>query len=83
MQGTAFTECALRESDFSGANLENALFTGSDLSATVFANTNLHKADFSAAKNYFIDPSQNRVKDAVFTLPEALNLLQAFQITIH
>jgi fluoroquinolone resistance protein len=54
-------------SDFSGSLLTGASFTKSDLS----------KADFRTAKDYFIDPSFTKIKGAKFALPEALALLTA------
>jgi len=76
------TECVAREVDFTGANLTKADFTKTDLLDSRFVETNLTGADFSHATNYAMDPTKNRLKKAVFTLPEALSLLSAFDIVL-
>jgi fluoroquinolone resistance protein len=76
------SECVAREVDFTGANLTKANFTRTDLLGSRFVETNLGGADFSHATNYAIDPAANRIKKAVFTLPEALSLLSAFDIIL-
>jgi hypothetical protein len=45
--------------------------------------TNLSGADFSHATNDAIDPTANRLKKTAFTLPEALSLLEAFDIVLQ
>jgi uncharacterized protein YjbI with pentapeptide repeats len=82
MPKLVLTECVVREVDFVGANLKNADFSRSDLLGSRFADTNLSGANFSRATNYAIDPTANRLKKAVFTLPEALSLLSAFDIVL-
>lgn len=77
LRGLKFEHCMIREADFSGANLSKAFFTGTDLSGTSFANANLEKADLRHARNYFIDPKFTKIKDAQFSFPEALVLIEA------
>jgi hypothetical protein len=43
----------------------------------------LEEANFVGAKNYFIDPTKNRVKKARFSQPEVLELLAGFKIVIE
>jgi len=76
------TACTVREADFTGTNLAKANFTGTDLLGSRFAETDLTGADFTDAVNYTIDPRTNRVKKAIFSLPEALSLLGAFDIVM-
>ncbi len=68
--------------DFTDAVLTKAKFCGSDLNGSIFKNNNLSQADFSDAKNYYINPFHNKLKKAIFTLPEALSLLSSFDITL-
>tara|TARA_Y100000590_G_scaffold469529_1_gene658086 strand:- start:549763 stop:550326 length:564 start_codon:yes stop_codon:yes gene_type:complete len=68
--------------DFSECSLKNADFSKTDLSETSFHHANLEKASFSDAKQYYIDPSVTKLKDAVFSYPEALSLLNSFKIKI-
>lgn len=76
------TECTAREVDFTDANLKEGDFVQADFLGSRFANTNLSGADFTNAVNYAIDPTANRLKKAVFTLPEAMSLLAAFDIVL-
>lgn len=76
------TECTAREVDFTGANLTKAALARTDFLDSRFADTNLSGADLSHAINYAIDPTANRLKKTVFTLPEALSLLRAFDIVL-
>ena len=74
--------CNLIDVDFTDAVLTKAKFCNSDLNGSIFNNSNLMQADFSDAKNYYINPTQNKIKKAVFTLPEALTLLSSFDLII-
>ncbi|UPQ74796.1 pentapeptide repeat-containing protein [Chryseobacterium nepalense] len=70
------------EVDFSDADLSLAIFNNCDLSGAVFDNTNLEKADFRTSVNYSIDPSQNKLKKARFSLSQVHGLLLQFNIEI-
>ena len=59
-----------------------ANLTDTDLLGTTFHQCNLTKSDFRNAKNYMIDLQTNNVKNAQFSLPEAMNLLQSFDIIL-
>ena len=67
----------------SNSNLAGSDFGNSDLQASKFQNTNLEKANFVGAKNYYIDPTQNKLKKAKFSSPEVLSLLAGFEIEIE
>ena len=69
--------------DFTEADLKGVKLTGCNFQNATFQNTNLEKADFREAKNYSIDPEQNRLKGAKFSLPEVIVLLDKYQIEIH
>ncbi len=71
------------EADFTEADLSKVRFNNTDLSGATFYQTNLKKADFTSAVNYQFNPSDNRVKDAAFSMPEAVNLLYGFGIKIR
>ncbi|MBP3963944.1 pentapeptide repeat-containing protein [Paenibacillus lignilyticus] len=74
--------CSVKDVDFREADLTKANLRGSDFTESVFGETNLSGADLSHASNYQIDPSQNRIRQAKFMLPEALNLLYCMDIVI-
>jgi uncharacterized protein YjbI with pentapeptide repeats len=68
--------------DFREADLSQADFAGTDLSDSMFVNTDLTEADLSRARNYHIDPSQNVLRQARFSLPEAMSLLYSLDIVL-
>ena len=78
-----FTDCNIFQSDFFKAKLAKSNFSGSDLKDTAFENTDLTNADFSNAKNYSINLLTNKVKNAEFTMPEAIHLLDALDIKVN
>jgi fluoroquinolone resistance protein len=73
MRNTDFTECDMREIDFSNSKFEKVSFK----------KCNLEKADFRTASNYGIDPFDNRIKKAKFSLPEAQSFLVFLGIEIE
>ena len=78
----AITRCTARDVDFSEANLSGADCRFSDFSSSRFLHTNLTGADFSGATNYSIIPGLNTLKDARFSLPEAMALLEGLEIVL-
>ena len=82
MENSSFTGSKLKDSHFTNAILIGTDFHDVDLTGTIFHNCDLRKADFSSATRYNIDPQTNKIKKAKFSLPEALGLLRAFDITI-
>jgi uncharacterized protein YjbI with pentapeptide repeats len=77
-----WTNSALHELDFSEADLSSAIFEGCDLQRSIFAGTNLEKSDLRTSYNYSIDPEQNRLKKAKFSLPGVIGLLDKHDIQI-
>ena len=82
LQKMEMIQCTAHEVDFTRTNLTRAILTGSDLLGSRFADTNLSYADLSQATNYSIHPAMNRLKKTVFSLPEAVSLLAAFDIIL-
>ena len=77
-----FINSLIKDTGFEECNLERALFESCDLELTVFLNNNLQKANFETSKNYLIDPKQNDIKNAQFSLPEALSFLSLLPIKV-
>jgi uncharacterized protein YjbI with pentapeptide repeats len=75
-------ECMARDVDFAEADLTKAKFNFTDLTNSHFLHTNLTQADFTDARNYAIDPTCNIVKKTQFSLPEAVALLECFDIVL-
>lgn len=82
MKNISFKESKVHEAHFNNTKLNGANFENTDLSGTIFHNCDLCKADFSTASRYCIDPQTNKIKKAKFSLPEAVGLLQGFDIII-
>jgi fluoroquinolone resistance protein len=82
LKGITFCGSKVKECYFTSTHLSGADFTDVDLSGSIFHNCDLSKADFSTAIQYSIDPQNNKVKKAKFSLPEAISLLHGFEITI-
>lgn len=70
------------EVNFENADLSKGKFNGTDFSLSKFKNSNLSFSDFREATNYDINPEFNRIKKAKFSMPEAMTLLQCFDIEI-
>jgi fluoroquinolone resistance protein len=82
LRGIQIKDCIATDVDFREADLSRADFSGTDLSESIFSNTNLSEADLSQARNYQIDPAQNVLKGARFSLPEAMSLLYSMDIIL-
>lgn len=74
--------CQAKDVDFREADLSFADLSHTDFEKSLFISTNLTNADFISAKNYEIDPKQNELRKAKFSLPEAMSLLYAMDIEI-
>ncbi len=82
LSSTVFSNCQLHDTDFSECDLSGAVFEECDLSGAIFAHTVLENADFKSARNYSIDPERNNIKNAEFSLPDVIGLLDKYQIKI-
>jgi fluoroquinolone resistance protein len=82
LKNTSFTHCIAHEVDFSDADLTKTDCKYTDFMNSRFANTNLNEADFSGAINYLIAVTNNNIKKARFSMPEALSLLSTLDIVL-
>jgi uncharacterized protein YjbI with pentapeptide repeats len=82
LTGLNMIESSAREADFIEANLTKMVFDGTDLYHSRFSRANLSFTNFSNAINYSIDPNQCKLKKTIFTMPEAMSLLSAFDVVI-
>ncbi len=71
-RSTGIISCEVHNVDFEQANLSKANLNSSDFMNSTFANTNLSLADFTDAINYRINPNNNNIKQAKFSLPSEL-----------
>jgi len=79
---TKFEDCKLLDVDFSESDLTSGLFSNCDLSNALFDRSVLVKTNFKTAFNYSIDPENNKIKGAKFSLPEVMGLLKKHNIEI-
>lgn len=82
LRAMKFLNSSIIDTGFEECNLEKAVFDNCNLEQSVFLNNNLKKANFEASKNYLIDPKFNDIKNAIFSLPEALSFLTLLNIRI-
>lgn len=83
LNGFDFSSCQFRESVFDDCKLVGASFQGAPLGRTSFTRCDLRKADFRGAESYAIDPAANQLKEARFTFPEVVALLEGTGIRIE
>ena len=83
LKKTKFIECDIVETDFMGTNLKEASFRQSSFRTVTFHNTVLIKANFTGATGYLINPLNNQIKDAIFSLPDAIALLECMGVKLQ
>jgi fluoroquinolone resistance protein len=83
LKKTTFRDSKLQDVDFSECDLGSAVFQMCDLLRATFEKTILEKADLRTSFNYSIDPENNRIKKAKFSLAGAIGLLDKYDIDIE
>ena len=68
--------------DFSESDLRNTILDQCDLLNATFDHTNLERANLTSALNYSIDPENNRIQGAKFSMPAEIGLLDKYNIEI-
>jgi len=82
LPNTVFNSSKLEAVDFTECDLSHSIFTNCDLLDAIFDHTILEKADFKDAYNFIIDPENNRMKGAKFSLKTVKGLLSKYNISI-
>lgn len=77
-----FSGNVLQECTFDKCNLKESKFTACQLGETQYTNCDMRKADFRDATSFQIDIHNNKLKDAKFSFPEVINLLNSLGIKI-
>ncbi|GGH13621.1 pentapeptide repeat-containing protein [Sphingobacterium alkalisoli] len=80
---TIFQTCELKEVDFEQCNLTQSVFDNCNLLHSKFFQSILEKVDFRSAYNYTIDPDNNKLKKAKFSLVGVPGLLEKYDININ
>ena len=83
LEGVKLVDCQAHNVDFRQAKLSKATFKGTDLEEAIFHETDLSKADLRGARNYRINPGENRLTKARFNMPEAMSLLYSLDIRLE
>ncbi|MFT4968341.1 MAG: fluoroquinolone resistance protein [Chitinophagales bacterium] len=78
-----FHDCNLTEVDFTEAILIDSTFNNCNLGGAIFDNTHLERADFRTAVNFQIDPANNKMKGAKFSINGLANLLVKYKLDIE
>lgn len=74
--------CNAKGVDFREGRFDRGNFRLTDLEGSLFTHSSLIEADFTGAYNYNINPSENKIAKAKFSLPDALNLLGHFDVEL-
>jgi uncharacterized protein YjbI with pentapeptide repeats len=83
LKKTPFTGCEIVSSDFLRSDLSETDFSNTVFRDVSFNGANLSKAVFIGAKGYLINPLFTNVKKAVFSLPDAVSMLEEMGIVIR
>jgi len=78
-----FEDCSLKGVDFASANLSKVALKKCDLTNAIFEQTNLVETDFSTAINFNIEPTDNQLSKAKFSVYGLPNLLKKYNLTIQ
>ncbi|MCM2267613.1 MAG: pentapeptide repeat-containing protein [Elusimicrobiales bacterium] len=82
LRKTRLARCQARGADFRETDLTEADLSHTDFSGALFGGTNLTGANLVQARDYAIRAADNKLKDAKFSLPEAMALLYCLDIKI-
>lgn len=82
LKKTKFEDCIIKEANFTKSDLTDAEFNNCDLSGTIFTQSNLGGVDFTTAKCFSINPDNNSVKKAKFSIYGVVGLLDKYDIII-
>lgn len=78
-----FTDCSMTETDLTEADLTEAKFINCNLNRAFFSRTILKGTDLRSSYNFTIDPDDNQIKKARFSLHGLPGLLGKYDIKIE
>ena len=82
MKKTRFRTCSLKEAHFLKCDLTGAAFIECDLELAKFGENNLTQADFTSSYNIRLNPDDNKLKKAKFSLRHLPGLLSKYELDI-
>lgn len=77
-----FSDNIIQESMFDGCDLQESNFQNCRLEKTQFTRCDIRKSDFRNSSGYVIDIVSNKLKQAKFSYPEVVRLLNSLEIQI-
>jgi len=77
-----FLDCSMVETDFTEADLTDTTFGNCNLNRAFFDRTVLKNADLSSSYNFIIDPDNNDIKKAKFSVQGLPGLLVKYGIRV-
>jgi len=83
LRGTRFQNCSCTEADFTQADLTNAVFEYTTLSRAIFHHTQFNGADFTTATDFVIDPENNPLRQARFTVAGLVGLVSKYGVVVE
>lgn len=83
LKNTLFRNSDLREANFAQSNLAAAIFENCNLERVLFQKTNLEKANLLTSYGYTLDPEDNKIQGAKFSLEWLPGLLVKYNICIQ
>lgn len=81
-KGARFTGCSMVETDFTEADLTDVKFDNCNMQGAFFSRTILKNADLRTSYNFTIDPDNNILKKARFSVHGLPGLLAKYDIRI-
>ena len=82
-KGAEFKDCSMVETDLTEADLTDVKFINCNLNRAFFSRTILKNADLRSSYNYTIDPDNNNIKKARFSVHGLPGLLAKYDIKIE
>lgn len=82
LKKSRFVDCSLREVQFLNCDLTGTVFGRCNLELARFEKNNLSQVDFSSSYNLGLDPDENKLKKARFSLHNLPGLLKKYDLII-
>lgn len=78
-----FDTCSMKEAHFLRCDMTGAVFVECDLELAKFGENNLSQADFTSSYNIRLNPDDNKLKKAKFSLRHLPGLLSKYDLDIR
>ncbi|MFD2569483.1 pentapeptide repeat-containing protein [Spirosoma soli] len=83
LKKTSFIDCSMKEVHFVACDLTGSGFKNCNLELAKFDNNNLSQVDFSTSYHVSLDPAENKVKKARFSVHNLPGLLTKYDLVIR